>query len=98
MQQFSLFPNPFRLLPRRQWPLIPLAVLVWLLWLLAIIVQIPYRWLYPERYHHIHDFDGSDEQKARLVRWRDAGRRVGFVGHVKRKFRKPSRRGWRGNN
>jgi hypothetical protein len=55
------------------------------------LLSIPYFWLYPDRHAHVADGEGTDAEKARLLRWRNAYRQLSFIGRVQH-ARKRSRR------
>ena len=64
-----------------EWVFAPIAVPLFLLFLLALfLVSTPYWWLYPERHMHLSDApDAPPEQKRKLTAYREYRRRVGIA-------------------
>lgn len=75
-------------LPWFAWPLVPLVLPISLLVMLPLallaVVTIPYFWLCPDRHAQLYDFEGTPHQRARLVCWRAAYRRLGLWGRLRR--------------
>jgi hypothetical protein len=73
------------------WYLWPLALPVFVVTMVVVgiplgilaLVSIPYFWLYPERHAQRADFEGTESEKARVRRWRNAYRRLSFIARVR---------------
>ena len=57
----------------------PLSVIVLLL---LMTWELPYCWLYPERYAHFVDFHGTDAQRLALKKYREEAARRTFIRRV----------------
>jgi len=66
--------------------MLPVALLVMIPLGILALIAAPYYFVYPE--HHIHqwDFEGTERQKALLVKWRTGHKRLGLFGRIRRGF------------
>jgi hypothetical protein len=71
---------------------LPGVLLVMLILAIPAAISIPYFLLFPERHRHIHDFDGTVHQQARLGRWRAVYSRLTFFGRIGRAFTRNQRK------
>jgi len=84
--------NDAATIPKRlPWYLWPLALPVLVVTIVVVVVPLavlsllltPYYWLYPERHAQQADFEGTEQEKARLHRWRAAYQRLPFIARLR---------------
>src|SRR5579862_3755565 len=85
-----------RRIPWYLWPLVPTAAItafvVFVPLAIVAAASIPFSWLYPERHVQLADVSASDEEKARVARWRSAYKRLSFTGRFSHAIKKTAKR------
>jgi hypothetical protein len=72
--------------------ILPIGLLVLLPLSLLALASVPYFRIFPDRHAHVHDFDGTPHQRARLAEWRRRYSRLTLVQRTRRAFTTRQRR------